>query len=205
MEQYQTIGLGSLLRRHHRNRGQIRHRATRGTRLSSLVNNLAFFPYLIAFHGFRCDLPVHVRQAESFHPSLYGTFALLVLVERSNIPIRFTGRREAMSSLAMRLRKRGLYGDSLVEADDPIIFPHPEIELPPGYLCRSSPACGNWRYLSCSSYPRIVCSPPCCFNTTRRGGTSMRTPSTCHRADCADFQHVINKVTGASIDKGIGG
>lgn len=53
---------------------------TRGTKLSSFVNNLAFFPYLMPSLAFGAIYLSMFSNANSFIPSLYGTFFLLVLI-----------------------------------------------------------------------------------------------------------------------------
>ena len=53
---------------------------TRGTKLSSFVNNLAFFPYLMPSLAFGAIYLSMFSTQDSIIPSLYGTFFLLVLI-----------------------------------------------------------------------------------------------------------------------------
>jgi iron(III) transport system permease protein len=52
----------------------------RGTKLSSFVNNLSFFPYLLPSMAFGAIYLSMFAQPFLVLPSLYGTFALLVLI-----------------------------------------------------------------------------------------------------------------------------
>ncbi len=181
---------------------------TRGTRLSALVNNLAFFPYLMPSMAFGAIYLSMFAKRNLFIPSLYGSFALLVLVGVVKyLPFASRAGTNAMLQLSNEIEEAGLImGIPWWKRMTRIIFPIQKASFLSGYLLPFISCMRELALFVLLIVPANRVLTTMLFQYNEKGWTQY--------ANAINllivlivllFNTVINKATGASIDKGIGG
>lgn len=180
----------------------------RGTKLSSFVNSLAFFPYLMPAMAFGAIYLSMFAKRNLFIPPLYGTFALLVLVGAVKyLPFASRAGANAMLQLHNEIEEAALIiGVPWWKRMTRIIFPIQKSSFLSGFLL---PFISCMRELSLfvlliTPANRILTSM--LFQYNEKGWNQY--------ANAINLIIIlivlavntgVNKATGASIDKGIGG
>ncbi len=180
----------------------------KNTRLSTLVNNLAFFPYLMPSMAFGAIYLSMFAVRRGFIPPLYGTFALLVLVGSVKyLPFASRASVGAMHQLSNEIEEAGtIQGIGWWKRMIRIIIPIQKSSFLSGYLL---PFISSMRELSLfillvTPSTRILTTM--LFQYNEKGWSQY--------ANAINLlivlfvvlsNYIINKVTGASVDKGIGG
>ncbi len=180
----------------------------RGTRLAALVNNLAFFPYLMPAMAFGAIYLSMFARPFLGLPSIYGTFALLVLVGAVKyLPFASRAGVNAMLQLSGEIEEAGvILGIPWRKRITRIIFPIQKASFLSGYLL---PFISCMRELSLfvlliSPANRVLTTM--LFQYNEKGWNQYANAiNLIIIVVVLSFNTVINKVTGASIDKGIGG
>lgn len=179
----------------------------RGTKLSTAVNNLAFFPYLLPSMAFGAIYLSMFSKPTLIIPSLYGSFALLVLVGAVKyLPFASRSGINAMLQLSGEIEEAGLIlGIPWWKRMTKIIFPIQKASFLSGYLL---PFISCMRELSLfvlliTPANRVITT--LLFQYNEKGWNQYANAiNLLIVAIVLVFNTVINKITGASIDKGIG-
>lgn len=180
----------------------------RGTKLSSFVNNLAFFPYLMPSMAFGAIYLSMFAKPNLFIPSLYGTFSILVLVGSVKyLPFASRSGVNAMLQLSNEIEEAAvIQGVSWWKRMTRIIFPIQKASFLSGYLL---PFISCMRELSLfilliTPANRVLTTM--LFQYNEKGWNQYANAiNLMIIVIVLVFNTVVNKVTGASIDKGIGG
>ena len=179
----------------------------RGTKLSTAVNNLAFFPYLLPSMAFGAIYLSMFSKPTLIIPSLYGSFALLVLVGAVKyLPFASRSGINAMLQLSGEIEEAGLIlGIPWWKRMTKIIFPIQKASFLSGYLL---PFISCMRELSLfvlliTPANRVITT--LLFQYNEKGWNQYANAiNLLIVAIVLVFNTAINKITGASIDKGIG-
>ncbi len=180
----------------------------KGTKLSLLVNNLAFFPYLMPSMAFGAIYLSMFAARRGFIPPLYGTFTLLVLVGVIKyLPFASRASVGAMYQLSNEIEEAGTimgirWGKRMLR----IIIPIQKASFLSGYLL---PFISSMRELSLfillvTPSTRILTTM--LFQYNEKGWSQYANAINLLIVLFVVMSNlIVNKITGASIDKGIGG
>jgi iron(III) transport system permease protein len=180
----------------------------RGTRLSSLVNNLAFFPYLMPSMAFGAIYLSMFAKRNLFIPSLYGSFTLLVIVGAVKyLPFASRAGMNAMLQLSNEIEEAGLIiGIPWWKRMTRIIFPIQKSSFLSGYLLPFISCMRELALFVLLIVPANRVLTTMLFQYNEKGWNQYANAINLLIVMIVlVFNTVINKVTGASIDKGIGG
>jgi len=180
----------------------------RGSKLSTFVSNLAFFPYLMPSMAFGAIYLSMFSVKRGFIPSLYGSFALLVLVGSVKyLPFASRSGVNAMMQLSSEIEEAGIImGVGWWKRMVKIIIPIQKSSFLSGYLL---PFISCMRELSLfillvSPSTRILTTM--LFQYNEKGWNQYANAiNLLIVMIVVSFNLIVNKLTGASIDKGIGG
>lgn len=180
----------------------------RGTRLASLVNNLAFFPYLMPSMAFGAIYLSMFAKRNLFIPSLYGSFALLVLVGAVKyLPFASRAGMNAMLQLSNEIEEAAqIMGIPWWKRMVRIIFPIQKSSFLSGYLLPFISCMRELALFVLLIVPANRVLTTMLFQYNEKGWNQYANAiNLLIVLIVLIFNTVINKVTGASIDKGIGG
>ncbi|MDR1948027.1 MAG: iron ABC transporter permease [Spirochaetaceae bacterium] len=180
----------------------------RGSRLSSLVNNLAFFPYLMPSMAFGAIYLSMFAKQNLFIPSLYGSFALLVLVGSVKyLPFASRSGMNAMLQLSNEIEEAGLIvGIPWWKRMTRIIFPIQKSSFLSGYLLPFISCMRELSLFVLLIVPSTRILTTMLFQYNEKGWSQYANAiNLLIVLIVLFFNTVINRLTGASIDKGIGG
>ncbi|AEF85496.1 ABC transporter, permease protein [Treponema primitia ZAS-2] len=180
----------------------------RGSKLSAFVNNLAFFPYLMPSMAFGAVYLSMFARPVLFIPALYGSFALLVLVGSVKyLPFASRSGMNAMLQLSNEIEEAALIvGIPWWKRMLRIIFPIQKASFLSGYLLPFISCMRELSLFVLLIVPSTRILTTMLFQYNEKGWNQY--------ANAINlmiilivllFNGVINKLTGASIDKGIGG
>ncbi|MGP1522523.1 MAG: ABC transporter permease [Treponema sp.] len=180
----------------------------RGSRLSEIVNGLAFFPYLMPAMAFSAIYLSMFSRQNGFVPPLYGTFLLLVIIGSVKyLPFASRAGVNAMLQLSNEIEEAALIqGVGWWKRMVRIIFPIQRTSFLAGYLL---PFISCMRELSLfillvTPANRVLTTM--LFQYNEKGWNQYANAiNLLIIIVVLFFNFVINKLTGASIDKGIGG
>ena len=179
----------------------------RGSKLSTIVNNLTFFPYLIPSMAFGAIFLSMFAVRRGFIPALYGSFWLLVIVGTVKyLPFATRSSVNAMLQLSGEIEEAGtIMGVGWIKRMTRIIFPIQRSTFISGYLL---PFISCMRELSLfillvTPSTRILTT--LLFQYNEKGWNQYANAiNLMIVVIVVGFNLLINKLTGASIDKGIG-
>ena len=180
----------------------------KNSKLSLLVNNLAFFPYLMPSMAFGAIYLSMFAVKRGFIPPLYGSFAILVLVGAVKyLPFASRASVGAMHQLSSEIEEAGIIqGISWWKRMIRIIIPIQKASFISGYLL---PFISCMRELSLfillvTPSSRILTTM--LFQYNEKGWNQYANAINLLIVLFVVFSNVlVNRITGASIDKGIGG
>ena len=181
---------------------------TRGARLSSFVNNLAFFPYLMPSMAFGAIYLSMFGKPTLLLPSLYGTFALLVLVGAVKyLPFASRAGVNAMLQLSNEIEESALImGIPWWKRMARIIFPIQKSSFLSGYLLPFISCMRELALFVILIVPANRVLTTMLFQYNEKGWSQYANAiNLLIVLIVLAFNTAINKATGASIDKGIGG
>ena len=179
----------------------------RGTKLAAFVNNLAFFPYLLPSMAFGAIYLSMFAKPTFLIPSLYGSFALLVLVGTVKyLPFASRSGINAMLQLSGEIEEAGvILGIPWLKRMTRIIFPIQKASFLSGYLLPFISCMRELALFVLLITPANRVITTLLFQYNEKGWNQWANAiNLLIVAIVLIFNTVINKITGASIDKGIG-
>jgi iron(III) transport system permease protein len=179
----------------------------RGTKLASFVNNLAFFPYLLPSMAFGAIYLSMFSVPRLFIPSLYGTFTLLVLVGTVKyLPFASRAGINAMLQLSGEIEEAALImGIPWHKRMLRIILPIQKASFLSGYLLPFISCMRELALFVLLITPANRVLTTLLFQYNEKGWNQYANAINLLIVTIVlVFNTVINKITGASIDKGIG-
>lgn len=180
----------------------------KNTKLSLAVNNLAFFPYLMPSMAFGAIYLSMFAVKRGFIPPMYGSFALLVLVGSVKyLPFASRASVGAMHQLSNEIEEAGIIqGIPWRKRMMKIIIPIQKSSFLSGYLL---PFISCMRELSLFILlvtPATKILTTMLFQYNEKGWSQYANAINLLIVLFVVLSNVIvNRITGASIDKGIGG
>jgi len=180
----------------------------RGSKLSSFVNNLAFFPYLMPAMAFSAIYLSMFAKPVLFIPSLYGSFALLVLIGTvSYLPFASRSGMNAVLQLSNEIEEAGvIVGIPWWKRMTRIIFPIQKSVFLSGYLLPFISCMRELSLFILLVVPSTRVLTTMLFQYNEKGWYQYSNAINLMIIVIVLLCNtVINKLTGASIDKGIGG
>lgn len=181
---------------------------TRGKLGSNMVDRLAFFPYLIPSMAFGAIYLSMFSVQRGIIPPLYGTFAILVLVGSVKyLPFASRAGINAILQLGKELEEAAIiFGVSWWKRMIRIIIPIQKPTVISGYLL---PFISSMRELALYILlvtPSTSILTTMLFKYNEKGWNQYANAIVLLIIGIVlVFNFLINKVTGASLDKGIGG
>jgi iron(III) transport system permease protein len=181
---------------------------TRGTKLSEIVNNLAFFPYLMPSMAFGAIFLSMFAVQRGIIPSLYGSFAILVLVGTVKyLPFASRAGINSMLQLGKEIEEAGIImGIGWWKRMTKIIIPIQKAGFISGYLL---PFISSMRELALFILlvtPSTTVITTMLFQYNEKGWDQYANAiNLLIVLMVLIFNFAVNKLTGASVDKGIGG
>lgn len=179
----------------------------RGTKLASFVNNLAFFPYLLPSMAFGAIYLSMFSAPRLFIPSLYGTFTLLVLVGTVKyLPFASRAGINAMLQLSGEIEEAALImGIPWHRRMLRIILPIQKASFLSGYLLPFISCMRELALFVLLITPANRVLTTLLFQYNEKGWNQYANAINLLIVTIVlVFNTVINRITGASIDKGIG-
>lgn len=180
----------------------------RGTRLSNIVNSLSFFPYLIPGMALGAIYLSMFAVRRGFIPSLYGSFVVLVLIGSIKfLPFASRSGINAMFQLGSEIEEAAeIFGISWWKRMTQIIIPIQKPSFLSGYLL---PFISSMRELDLYILlvtPSTSILTTMLFQYNEKGWNQYANAIVLFIVLIVVLSNsIVNKLTGASIDKGIGG
>lgn len=180
----------------------------RGTKLSTIVDNLAFFPYLMPAMAFSAIYLAMFSVRRGIIPSLYGTFFLLVLIGTVKyMPFASRAGINSMMQLSNQIEEAGdIMGIRWWKRMTRLVVPIQKSSFISGYLL---PFISCMRELSLfvllvTPQNRVLTTLLYYYN--EKGWSQYSNGINLMIVLIVLLVNwIVNKATGASIDKGIGG
>lgn len=180
----------------------------RGTKLAAIVDNLAFFPYLMPSMAFGAIYLSMFSVRRWFMPSLYGTFTILVLIATVKyLPFASRAGINSMHQLGKEIEEAGqIQGIGWFKRITRLVIPIQKSSFISGYLL---PFTSCMRELSLfvllvTPSTRVLTSMLYYYN--EKGWSQYSNAiNLIIVLIVLGLNQLVNRVTGASIDKGIGG
>jgi iron(III) transport system permease protein len=180
----------------------------RGKRASNFLDKLAFFPYLIPSMAFGAIYLSMFSVQRGIIPSLYGTFAILILVGSVKyLPFASRAGINAILQLGKEIEEAAIiFGVGWWKRMIKIIIPIQKPTFISGYML---PFISSMRELSLYILlvtPSTSILTTMLFQYNEKGWDQYANAIVLMIIIVVlAFNFLINKLTGASIDKGIGG
>ena len=180
----------------------------KNTRISTFVNNLAFFPYLMPSMAFGAIYLSMFAVKRGLIPPLYGTFSLLVLVGAVKyLPFASRASIGAMHQLSNEIEEAALIqGISWWKRMVKIIIPIQKSSFLSGYLLPFISCMRELALFILLVTPSSRLLTTMLFQYNEKGWNQYANAINLLIVLFVVISNVVvNRVTGASIDKGIGG
>lgn len=179
----------------------------RGKKLSAIVNNLAFFPYLLPSMAFGAIYLSMFAKPIGFFPSLYGTFFLLVLIGSVKyLPFASRAGINAMLQLSGEIEEAAIImGIPWRKRITRILFPIQKSSFLSGYLLPFISCMRELALFVLLITPANRVITTLLFQYNEKGWNQWANGiNLLIIIAVLSINLLINKLTGASIDKGIG-
>lgn len=180
----------------------------RGTKLAKIVDNLAFFPYLMPSMAFSV---IYLSMFSTRHgpiPALYGSFFLLVLIGTVKyMPFASRSGINSMLQLSNQIEEAGeIIGVSWVKRMGRLVIPIQKSSFISGYLLPFTSCMRELSLFVLLVTPQNRVLTTLLFQYNEKGWSQYSNGINLMIVIIVLVVNaVVNKVTGASIDKGIGG
>ena len=180
----------------------------RGTKLAKAVDNLAFFPYLMPSMAFSV---IYLSMFSTRHgpiPALYGSFFLLVLIGTVKyMPFASRSGINSMLQLSNQIEEAGeIIGVSWVKRMRKLVIPIQKSSFISGYLLPFTSCMRELSLFVLLVTPQNRVLTTLLFQYNEKGWSQYSNGINLMIVIIVLVVNaVVNKVTGASIDKGIGG
>lgn len=180
----------------------------RGTKLAKLVDNLAFFPYLIPSMAFSVIYLSMFSTRHGIIPPLYGTFFLLVLIGTVKyMPFASRSGMNAMMQLSNQIEEAGeIIGVKWPKRMSRLVIPIQKSSFISGYLLPFTSCMRELSLFVLLVTPSNRVLTTLLFYYNEKGWNQYSNGINLMIVIIVlVINAVVNKITGASIDKGIGG
>ncbi len=180
----------------------------RGQKLADAVNNLAFFPYLMPSMAFSAIYLSMFSVQRGPVPALYGTFAILVLAGTIKyLPFASRSGINAMYQLSKEIEEAGtILGISWIKRMTRLVIPIQKSSFISGYLLPFTSCMRELSLFILLVTPQNRVLTTLLFYYNEKGWSQYSNGiNLLIVLIVISFNFVVNKATGASIDKGIGG
>ena len=180
----------------------------RGTKLAKAVDNLAFLPYLMLSMAFSV---IYLSMFSTRHgpiPALYGSFFLLVLIGTVKyMPFASRSGINSMLQLSNQIEEAGeIIGVSWVKRMGRLVIPIQKSSFISGYLLPFTSCMRELSLFVLLVTPQNRVLTTLLFQYNEKGWSQYSNGINLMIVIIVLVVNaVVNKVTGASIDKGIGG
>ena len=180
----------------------------RGTKLAKVVDNLAFFPYLMPSMAFSV---IYLSMFSTRHgpiPALYGSFFLLVLIGTVKyMPFASRSGINSMLQLSNQIEEAGeIIGVSWPKRMGRLVIPIQKSSFISGYLLPFTSCMRELSLFVLLVTPQNRVLTTLLFQYNEKGWSQYSNGINLMIVIIVLVVNaVVNKVTGASIDKGIGG
>ena len=180
----------------------------RGTKLAKIVDNLAFFPYLMPSMAFSV---IYLSMFSTRHgpiPALYGSFFLLVLIGTVKyMPFASRSGINSMLQLSNQIEEAGeIIGVSWPKRMGRLVIPIQKSSFISGYLLPFTSCMRELSLFVLLVTPQNRVLTTLLFQYNEKGWSQYSNGINLMIVIIVLVVNaVVNKVTGASIDKGIGG
>ena len=180
----------------------------RGTKLATLVDNLAFFPYLIPSMAFSVIYLSMFSTQHGVIPPLYGTFFLLVLIGTVKyMPFASRAGINAMMQLSNQIEEAGeIIGVKWPKRMSRLVIPIQKSSFISGYLLPFTSCMRELSLFVLLVTPANRVLTTLLFYYNEKGWNQYSNGINLMIVIIVlAINAIVNKATGASIDKGIGG
>lgn len=180
----------------------------RGTKLAKVVDNLAFFPYLMPSMAFSVIYLSMFSVRHGIVPSLYGTFFLLVLIGTVKyLPFASRSGINAMMQLSTQIEEAGeIIGIGWFKRMRKLVIPIQKSSFISGYLLPFTSCMRELSLFVLLVTPANRVLTTLLFYYNEKGWNQYSNAiNLLIVLIVLIINGIVNKVTGASIDKGIGG
>lgn len=180
----------------------------RGSKLADYVNNLAFFPYLMPSMAFSAIYLSMFAVQRGPIPPLYGTFALLVLAGTVKyLPFASRSGINAMFQLSKEIEEAGLIlGVGWFKRMTRLVIPIQKSSFISGYLLPFTSCMRELSLFILLMTPNNQVLTTLLYYYNEKGWNQYSNGiNLLIVLIVISINFIVNKVTGASIDKGIGG
>ena len=180
----------------------------RGTKLATLVDNLAFFPYLIPSMAFSVIYLSMFSTQHGVIPPLYGTFFLLVLIGTVKyMPFASRAGINAMMQLSNQIEEAGeIIGVKWPKRMSRLVIPIQKSSFISGYLLPFTSCMRELPLFVLLVTPANRVLTTLLFYYNEKGWNQYSNGINLMIVIIVlAINAIVNKATGASIDKGIGG
>ena len=180
----------------------------RGTKLATLVDNLAFFPYLIPSMAFSVIYLSMFSTQHGVIPPLYGTFFLLVLIGTVKyMPFASRAGINAMMQLSNQIEEAGeIIGVRWPKRMSRLVIPIQKSSFISGYLLPFTSCMRELSLFVLLVTPANRVLTTLLFYYNEKGWNQYSNGINLMIVIIVlAINAIVNKATGASIDKGIGG
>lgn len=180
----------------------------RGTKLSRVLDNLTFFPYLMPSMAFGAIYLSMFSVQRGPIPSLYGTFSLLVLIAVVKyIPFASRAGINSMHQLSKQIEEAGeILGLSWFKRITKLVIPIQKSSFISGYLLPFTSCMRELSLFVLLITPQTRVLTTMLYYYNEKGWSQYSNAINLIIVLIVLFLNkLVNKITGASIDKGIGG
>jgi len=180
----------------------------RGTRLAEYVNNLAFFPYLMPSMAFSAIYLSMFAVRRGPVPALYGTFLLLVVTGTVKyLPFASRSGINAMFQLSKEIEEAGtILGVGWFKRMTRLVIPIQKSSFISGYLLPFTSCMRELSLFILLMTPNNQVLTTLLYYYNEKGWNQYSNGINLLIVIIVIcINSIVNKVTGASIDKGIGG
>ena len=180
----------------------------RGQKLATFVDNLAFFPYLMPSMAFSVIYLSMFALRRGPIPSLYGTFTILVLIGTVKyLPFASRSGINAMLQLSKEIEEAGvIQGISWFKRMARLVVPIQKSSFISGYLLPFTSCMRELSLFVLLITPANRVLTTLLFYYNEKGWNQYSNGNNLMIVVIViAINFLVNKVTGASIDKGIGG
>ena len=179
-----------------------------GTKLASVVNSLTFLPYLVPSIAFSAIYLSMFATSRGIVPALYGSFFLLVLIGTVKyLPMASRSGLNSMFQISRTIEESAMImGIPWRKRMTRILIPIQKTSILSGYLLPFISCTREMELFVLLYTPSLALLTTILFMYNQKGYDQFANAITLLIVIIViSFNLIINKITGASIDSGIGG
>lgn len=179
-----------------------------GSRLSTFVNNLTFIPYLIPGMAFSAIYLSMFAKRHLFIPALYGTFLLLIVIGTVKyLPMASRSGVNSMFQISAQIEESAIVlGLPWWKRMTQILIPIQKSSIVSGYLLPFTSCMRELDLFVLLYTPSSILLTTILFQYNSKGFDQYANAITLMTIVLVILMNaIVNKLTGASIEKGVGG